>query len=297
MRDPKLKELQPMFTIFPVIQEYASRDLFVRHPSKDRKGLWSWHARADDIIVFRNDEKTNPSSMEQRVVARNTDILAALVVGAQRFQAALLVEPGTNGKVLSVAERAAFTERIWPTIEEANRDAPFHTRVLKSHVLFTNTRKPMLRAGKGTVQRSGTLKSYSAEIDKFHGDADTTSADADVQGIVAPGDLDDRLVSKKVRQFILDTAEWKTLGNSDNVFTLGMDSLQALVFVRKLKQGLAMPDIVLSTVYTNPSVNSLTNAIIQLLGQNRASKASNEQERLQERKTLFEEYREKIDSI
>lgn len=138
VRDPRLKELQPTFTIFPNIQEYASRDLFARHPSEDKKDLWSWQARADDIIVFLNGEKTNPNSMEQHIIARNPDISAALVVGAQTFQAAPLVEPVTNGIELSLAERAAFIERIWPTIEEANADAPSHARIMKSHVLFTS---------------------------------------------------------------------------------------------------------------------------------------------------------------
>ena len=59
VRDPAKTDVQPTFTIFPEAQEYASRDLFVRHPSKDKSSLWSWHARADDIIVFLNGEKMN----------------------------------------------------------------------------------------------------------------------------------------------------------------------------------------------------------------------------------------------
>ena len=31
IRDPKKRVVQPTFTIFPDVQEYASRDLFVRH--------------------------------------------------------------------------------------------------------------------------------------------------------------------------------------------------------------------------------------------------------------------------
>lgn len=46
--------------------------------------------------------------MEQHIVARNADISAALVVGAQRFQAALLIEPITGGQALDTTERAAF---------------------------------------------------------------------------------------------------------------------------------------------------------------------------------------------
>jgi hypothetical protein len=89
--------------------------------------------------------------MEQHILAPNSDISALLVVGAQRFQPALLIEPVTDGQELTPAQRAAFIERIWPTIEEANRDAPTHAQIVKSHILFTHPQKPMMRAGKGTI--------------------------------------------------------------------------------------------------------------------------------------------------
>ena len=80
VRNPDKIDTQPTFTIFPNAEEYASRDLFIRHPSKSE--LWRWQARADDIVVFLNGEKTNPISMEQHIVSRNFDISAALVIGA-----------------------------------------------------------------------------------------------------------------------------------------------------------------------------------------------------------------------
>lgn len=95
-RDSIIAKQQPTFTIFPQAQEYASRDLFVRHPDPGKRDLWCWRARADDIIVFLNGEKTNPISMEQHVSSRNPEITAALVIGAQRFQAALLVETASD---------------------------------------------------------------------------------------------------------------------------------------------------------------------------------------------------------
>ena len=82
VRDPRQEEQQPTFTFFPELHGYASRDLFVRHPSKHKSDLGGWRARADDIIVFLNGEKTNPISMEQHILASNSDISALLVVGA-----------------------------------------------------------------------------------------------------------------------------------------------------------------------------------------------------------------------
>ena len=287
VRDPEKIDRQPTFTIFPNAQEYASRDLFVRHPLK--ADLWSWQARADDIIVFLNGEKTNPISMEQHVVSHNADISAALVVGAQRFQAALLIEPTNTKKALDPAERAAFIERIWPTIEEANRDAPSHARLMKSHVLFTQPQKPMLRAGKGTVQRSGTLKLYANEIDALYRDVEMMSTDLEGEVEHPKGIPDQATVSSCIRQSLLSTVEWRNLDEAANFFALCMDSLQALVLIRKLRQGLGMP-IALSTLYTNPSVLTLTTAVLRLLDQHQTSKASQEQARTKERNELVRHY-------
>ncbi|KAL8663544.1 MAG: hypothetical protein Q9202_003732 [Teloschistes flavicans] len=40
VRNTELRETQPTFTIFPHTNEYASRDLFIRHPSPTKKDLW-----------------------------------------------------------------------------------------------------------------------------------------------------------------------------------------------------------------------------------------------------------------
>ena len=292
VRDREKKDTQPTFTIFPDLQEYASRDLFVRHPSKP--DLWAWRARADDIIVFLNGEKTNPISMEQHIVAHNADISAALVIGAQRFQAALLIEP-TNSKALDPAERAAFIERIWPTVEQANKDAPSHARLEKSHVLFTRPQKPMLRAGKGTVQRPGTLKLYESEIDALYRDADTMFGILGGEFEESKSSLDETAVTECIRHSILSIVECQYLDQSANFFALGMDSLQALILVRKLRQRLAVP-IALSTVYTNPSILALTAAILRLSDQRQTSKVSQEQARTQIRNDMIEDSKALIDN-
>ena len=297
IRDYEKRNQQPTFTIFPDAQEYASRDLFTRHQSENELDHWSWRARADDIIVFLNGEKTNPISMEQHIVSRNSEIAAALVIGAQRFQAALLIEPAKIEKELSPAERAAFIEHIWPTIEIANKDAPTHARIAKSHVLLTRPQTPMLRAGKGTIQRSGTLRLYNDDIESLYADADTMSADMQGHGPDILNCLDEGAVIRFINKSILSITHWQILDENINIFTLGMDSLQALLLVRELKRGLAMPNIALTTVYTNPSVTALTGAILCLSKDQQESKTNQERERYQRLSNFLKEYHEKIDQI
>lgn len=297
-RDSKLKEQQPTFALFPDLQEYPSRDIFVRHPSKDKPNLWKWLARADDIIVFLNGEKTNPISMEQHIASRSQGVTAVLVAGAQRFQAALLVEPVSEREVVSPSERAAFIEEIWPTIEEANQDCPAHAKILKSHVLLTHPQKPMLRAGKGTIQRAGTLQLYAKELDALYADAEVMGTEVGESFPSALATLDDiHAVSQIIKEAILSITGWQRLDEADNFFTVGMDSLQALVTVRKLKQTLAMPSIAVTTIYTNPSISALSSAILRLSKQHQDSHTSNEQALYRERSDMLNTSKGMIDQI
>ncbi|KAL6717631.1 hypothetical protein ACLMJK_005546 [Lecanora helva] len=294
VRDTNKRDIQPTFTIFPDTQEYASSDLFIRHPSSDKSELWSWQSRADDIIVFLSGEKTNPISMEQHITASHEEITAAIVLGSQRFQAALLIEPKTGSGVRNPAERAAFIERIWSTVEEANKDAPSYARLLKSHVLFTQPQKPMLRTGKGTVQRFATLKLYAREINALYRDADTMFSNIENIQQISQG-WNSETASICIRQNVMSIMEWTGLDASADFFGLGMDSLHVLVLVRRLRRTLAMPPIVPSTVYVNPSVSALTNAVLRLREEQRISKDAQDQARMRERNAMIEDYGNVID--
>jgi len=259
-RDPKLEQYQLPFTIGPSLQHlqvYRSRDLFEKHPTIP--DCWGWRARADDIIVFLNGEKTNPVSMEQHVIANNKDISAALVVGMQRFQAALLVEPAQSLGKLDSGEVAALIDTIWPSVDEANKVTPAHARVEKSLILLTAPEKPMIRSGKGTIQRQGTVAQYTAEIDELYLKVDTDSSNAERASV----DTND---ANQVSQFIRRSVSYinpELLQEEDgNFFALGMDSLMAIRLVRELRHGLGNADLSVSVVHNNPSVQHLTDYIV-----------------------------------
>ena len=297
-RNPELEEQQPSFALFPDQQEYSSRDLFVRHRSESKPNLWRWKARADDIIVFLNGEKTNPISMEQHISSRSPEVSAALVTGAQRFQAALLIETTTGGKELSPLERATLIEELWPIIEEANRDCPAHARIAKTHILFTHFDKPMARAGKGTVQRAGTLQLYANEIDALYADADTMlMANEEEHGVRLIDPSDTQAVSRFMKEVVLEITSWSALDDTVDLLSLGIDSLQILTLVRKLRKGLQLQSIAPSTIYKSPSIAMLADAILRLFEEQLAEKTGHAQSRLEERASLLKEFEDKIDQL
>ncbi|KAK8008295.1 hypothetical protein PG991_010846 [Apiospora marii] len=263
-RKEALAGTQPTFTIRGKedLQEYRTRDLFAPHPAVP--DVWAWQARADDIVVFLNGEKTNPISMEHHIVTRNPGIVSgALVIGTHRFQAALLIEPATP--MHTKADQAVLIEHVWPSIEEANRVAPAHARVEKPLVFVTAPDRPLVRAGKGTLQRGASVALYKAEINVLYenadtgGDGDGVSEDDALSIDEILGDVD--LVTDRIRDAVLKVTDWPALDNSEGFFERGMDSLQALRLTRALRRDFHRPHLGLSTIYQNPTAAELATAL------------------------------------
>ncbi|KAK6220575.1 putative NRPS-like protein biosynthetic cluster [Pestalotiopsis sp. IQ-011] len=262
-RDQALHDTQPCFTV-PGLDTletgFRTKDLFAPHPSIP--DLWRWQARADDIIVFLNGEKTNPVSMEQHIAASNPELSGVLVIGAQRLQAALLIEPAAD-KTLTTAEQASLVERVWPSVEEANISAPAHARVEKAFILVVPADRRLIRSGKGTFMRGASINQYPEEIEKLYSNEEGSGSFAkggDGEAVLyAPGLME---ATRLIRQQVRTITGLTSFGEADNLFDRGMDSLQGLQLTRALRRTFCRQDIALSTIYQNPSIAGLANFIV-----------------------------------
>lgn len=164
VRHPEDEHLHPIWQTFPDQTEYRMKDIFSKHPSKPN--LWLYEGRIDDLIVFGNGSKHNPLAFEEQLRS-NPLIKTALVAGTGHQQPLALIElaepvPETHDALDRIREE------VWPTVEAANKVAPRHALVKKTHILFTTAAKPFLRASKGTVQRAPTLRAYKEEIEEAY---------------------------------------------------------------------------------------------------------------------------------
>jgi thioester reductase-like protein len=273
---------QAVFTMFPGTQEYHTKDLFRPHPSK--KGFWLFSNRLDDVIVFLNGEKTNPVTFEEEV-ASHPEVRSALVVGAQRVEASILVELATS-KQLADEEKAAVIDRIWPVIEKANKATPAHARIAKSKILLVDPDKPMLRAAKGTVQRNATLKLYSAEIDELY-QKDEASDFSNTNG------TEETDIKSIIRNVVAEMVDIDDL----DLFQLGMDSLGVLKIRRALQQRFPTAKLSNNTVYSNSSVNALAQAVQKLTAPANGERMTNEEHSTNELAKMLEEYSRELDAI
>ncbi|KAF5868107.1 putative nrps-like enzyme protein [Botrytis fragariae] len=202
--------------------------------------------------------------------------------------------PSQNSEKHSTVERAHAIERFWPKIEEANQECPQHAKVAKTHILFTAPEKPMERAGKGTIQRKPTLDLYSEELDKLYADAEKMSTSA-------PDEVDltdSNSIALFIHNIIARLTGTNNFQDGDDLFAHGMmESLQALRLTRVLKQTFAIPDFDISTVYSNPSVNLLTDATVHLFSSHKINKSSSEESRQHTISQVLDEYKLRIDEF
>ncbi|KAM0425254.1 hypothetical protein ACHAPT_009571 [Fusarium lateritium] len=163
IKDPKLEQYQSIFRTFPDLDEWPMKDLYSKHPTKEN--LWLYRGRTDDVIVFSSAYKLNPVEMEN-IIGSNPAVSAALIIGSGYPRSGLLVEamkPPTNEE-----ERKQLLDAIWPSVEAANKATPSKRKIHRDMVMFTSADKPMLRAGKGTVQRKLTVNEHASEIDALY---------------------------------------------------------------------------------------------------------------------------------
>ncbi|KAG2095134.1 putative aminoadipate reductase [Suillus discolor] len=151
----------------PDVKGYATSDVFIKHPTVE--GLWKIVGRIDDVLILSSGEKTVPAPMEN-IICANPSVTGAVIFGRGRNQVGILIEPraGCEIDVDDEKQLAEFRNRVWPDIEEANKEAPAFSRIFKEMIIVTHSEKPMLRAAKGTVIKKATVKLYEEEINALY---------------------------------------------------------------------------------------------------------------------------------
>ncbi|KAI0021598.1 hypothetical protein F4780DRAFT_270976 [Xylariomycetidae sp. FL0641] len=284
VRKPELELYQGVFATFDELDEWPMKDLYSKHPTKDN--VWLHRGRADDIIVYSTGEKLRPIEMES-IITSHPAVKAALVVGAGRFQSSLLIEAVDPPE--SEEQERALLEDIWPSAQEANNASPSHARIHKHMVAFTKMDRPMLRAGKGTVQRKPTLDLYAAELDAIYDDGNEPSSknQTDVNG--HEESLTDailRIVSNCTGLAVQE------IDSHDNLFSLGLDSLQVTLLVREVNRMLSTKGcpkpMEPKMVYANPSLQGLMDTVTALINGKTPFEAP--EKRVEKMKSLYHRY-------
>jgi hypothetical protein len=261
VRDPSTDRYHEAFNTFPELKEYPMKDLFAQHPSKPN--LWIYQGRADDVIVLSNGEKVKPIAMEASL-RDHPNVKGALVVGQGRFATGAIIELQDEfGQTVKTAEdQARFVESLMLNVEAANAKAPSHAYLERDRIILATNEKPFLRAAKGTINRQATVKLYKEEIEEMYSRSEEEQTD--VQRIDLGQDL--KTLEADIRRLVGDVTRIPDLGQEQDLFGAGMDSLHVMTLTKQLKAALAtypevQKGITSRLIYGNPNIASLATTL------------------------------------
>lgn len=276
-RTELIEKTHLIFHSYPHLKEYRTKDLF--SPVDDNSGWWVYRGRADNWIAMSNGLKFDPKNMEDKI-GGHPDITAVMLAGERRFRLCLLIELDENCYPSQPFESAEAESRwrqetlakVWPTIDEANHEAPKFGRVPKELVLFTKKDKPFSRSPKGSVQRRLTVSFYQKEIDDLYTQSE--------QGLLTSGlpplkstSVED--LTPFLRELYAQTLEHENLGPDDDAFAFGMDSFAVASLSSRLKAALrayGTPEYKLGKIgirlmYTAPTPRKMAQSLSKMLSE------------------------------
>ncbi|KZT08698.1 L-aminoadipate-semialdehyde dehydrogenase [Laetiporus sulphureus 93-53] len=236
---------------------YATKDLFLRHPV--HSNWYKYIGRLDDTLVQVLGEKTNPVPIELAIRGNSRYVGEAIVFGEGRPQVGCLILPSELGKDLA-KDHEAFMEKVWSVIEDANAQAPTHSRILPEMVYILDYGTTIPQATKMSILRPACYAKFKDIIDsvydRFENDSRATKLD------LSDSELEDFILNAIAQT--LGALRAANLTKTTDLFAFGVDSLQATRIRNICQKELELNGRTLgqNVVYENPSVEKLAQHII-----------------------------------
>ncbi|CAF1201024.1 unnamed protein product [Adineta ricciae] len=123
---------------------YIVGDILLEDPPNS--GFYRILGRQDDTLVHITGEKTNPIPIEHSIQSCPL-VKQVVLVGHNQFCTAALIELDKD-KTKDLNEKKILDE-IWKYVEQANKDAPSHSRLIKQliHILSNDQSLPVTHKG------------------------------------------------------------------------------------------------------------------------------------------------------
>ena len=241
---------------------------FLRPNPQAPKTQFQFLGRADDLIVLANGEKIRSTSLES-TVAHNPRVTDAIAFGENRNHLGLIIEaaPDVELDCSNTEQVARFRETIWPTVENGNKATDSHGAVSKEMIIVTTSNQPLQRTAKGSLARKEIFDMFEEEVDNVYNKVETANVDP------LPNLEDTAALEEYIRQAISKilglSQEAVAIGLEDDIFEMGMNSLQAtrlltiLKIALKQKRDAEAVESALnkSFIYSHPTVASQRKAL------------------------------------
>lgn len=223
--------------------------------------------RTDDVLVLKTGEKVMPQKLEDHL-NRDANIQAAVCVGSGRFEVIVIIQP-TNEDTTDAGEMIDY---VWTLISDINPSLDSHARVSsKRSIIIKHATKAIPRSDKGSVMRREVCEVFAAEIDNAYASLESISNDVEMR--LDPSDIG-KGIRAAVDAILSQRSGMTTISDEENLFELGMDSMQAIRLARSLNgalQELGVPlddshgKITAEFIYRYSSIRQLVAACSRIL--------------------------------
>uniref|UniRef100_A0A0B7KR67 AMP-dependent synthetase/ligase domain-containing protein n=1 Tax=Bionectria ochroleuca TaxID=29856 RepID=A0A0B7KR67_BIOOC len=156
-RKPEWRRFQGAFIMFPTLDVYHTQDLYTPHPTKP--GHVRYRGRKDDLLKFKWLAKVRATDLEEHFNMQ-PNIKAAMVGGNSKPSPFLIVEPETD-KELDLDE-------VQSMIKLLNQSLSPDICIPLQNVIIASAERPLVRLGKGTLDRRRTIDEYKEEIERLY---------------------------------------------------------------------------------------------------------------------------------
>jgi len=237
---------------------YATRDLFIRHPTKTDR--FKYVGRLDDWIILVSGEKLNPVNFEHTVQS-DKHVAEAVVFGVGQVSAGLIIIPARGYDTLSEDE---YLHLVQPSIDAANAQAEAHAKIDREHirVLKADAADDCPKTDKGTVIRAAFYKKFDALIKSVYEDAERAT------GVQLQLDFEETVVWLKNLVVELLKLEPAQVSEETDFFAMGLDSLGAYRMfsriVRTLDVGSRASEIPGNVCFEYPNIKALASYLFAL---------------------------------
>ncbi|KAF9458834.1 L-aminoadipate-semialdehyde dehydrogenase [Collybia nuda] len=234
---------------------FATKDLFLRHP--ENPNWYKYIGRLDDTLVHILGEKTNPVPMELAIRGNSPYVAEAIVFGAGKPQTGVLILPSDIAIGLSKNE---LMEKIWPIIEQANADAPTHSRILPEMIEFLPYGTHVPVASKMSILRPACYAKFKDIIEQAYEKFE--QGGEDLEKLHLSGTLLEGYIFKVIAK-TLGPIKSASLTKDVDLFAFGVDSLQGTRVRNALQKELDLSGQTLgqNIVYEYPSIVKLAKYI------------------------------------
>lgn len=139
---------QPVFWIFPDLDEWHTDDLWSKHPTKAHH--WKFEGRADDILTLSSGTNFNPARYED-IWKKNSMMKNAIIVGNGRKNLGVVIE--LQEPSLLKTDQARVESHLQESLDEFNLRSTTLCQLFMERVVLCEDGETLPRTGKGTFSR------------------------------------------------------------------------------------------------------------------------------------------------